>query len=70
MAKDRSEDRHAGHRHMVTFDDADWADFGELVGGDPARGEVLRQFVRAMLGRPGAKVPRRRTYEKTPPPEG
>ncbi len=63
MAKDRSEDRHALRRHMVGFDDADWDDFGKLVGGDPERGEVLRRIVRALLGRPGAKMPRRRDYE-------
>lgn len=63
MAKDRNEDRHAQHRHMVGFEDDDWRDFGELVGGDPQRGEVLRQVVKALLGRPGAKMPRRRDYE-------
>jgi hypothetical protein len=52
---------------MVGFDDADWEDFGKLVGGDPERGEVLRQFVRALLKRPGAKIPRRSTYDKAPP---
>jgi hypothetical protein len=65
MAKDRSEDRHAWHRHFVGFDDSDWEDFGELVGGDPERGDAIRQFVRALLKRPGAKMPRRKDYERS-----
>jgi hypothetical protein len=67
MAKDRAEDRHALHRHMVGFDDADWDELGLIVGGDPERGEVVRRLVRAFLKRPGAKIPRRTDYER---PEG
>lgn len=63
MAKDRSEDRHVRPRQWVGFEEADWREFGQLVG-DKRRGEVLRQFVRAILGRPGVKMPRRRDYEK------
>jgi hypothetical protein len=68
MAKDRSEDRHRQHRHMVGFDDADWDELGTVVGGDPERGEVIRRLVAAFLKRPGAKTPRRSQYEKEAPP--
>jgi hypothetical protein len=63
MTKDRSEDRHAWHRHFVGFDDADWEELGRVVGGDPERGEVIRRMVRAFLKRPGVKIPRRSDYE-------
>nr|WP_221374531.1 hypothetical protein [Actinoplanes polyasparticus] len=64
MAKDRTEDRHAMHRHMVGFDDADWEELGQVVGGDPERGDVIRRLVAAFLKRPGAKMPRRKDYEQ------
>jgi hypothetical protein len=63
MAKDRSEDRHVRPRHFIGFDDRDWEEFGRLVG-NAERHEVLRQFVKAMLGRPGARMPRRKDYEQ------
>ena len=60
---------------MVGFDDADWTELGEVVGGDPERGEVIRRLVAAFLGRPGVRMPRRRHYEtpdtrKPATPEG
>lgn len=62
MAKDRTGDRHAQHRHMIGFDDDVWEELGRVVGGDPERGEVIRRLVAAFLKRPGAKMPRRSNY--------
>lgn len=62
MTKDRSEDRHVRPRRFIGVDDQDWDDFGEMVG-DKERHDLVRQFIAAMIGRPGAKMPRRRDYE-------
>lgn len=52
---------------MVGFDDADWEELGQVVGGDPERGDVIRRLVTAFLKRPGAKMPRRKDYEQLEP---
>ncbi len=57
-------DRHKLPNYTVRLEAEDWKEFGEMLArkGDK-RSEVVARFVRAMLGRPGAKMPRRRDYE-------
>lgn len=64
MPEDRSKDRHS-YRVSFVLSKQEWQEFGDLLAvKDDNRSEVLRQFVRAMLGRPGVKMPRRRDYER------
>jgi metal-responsive CopG/Arc/MetJ family transcriptional regulator len=58
MAKDRSADRHTTARHVVSVEDDLWHEFGEAVG-ERRRSEVVRDMIRAYLGKPGAHMPRR-----------
>jgi hypothetical protein len=62
MPSDRSADRHATPRHPVGMPQDEWDEFGELVG-DRNRSAVLRKAVRALLGKPGARMPKRSDYQ-------
>jgi len=64
MPEDRSKDRHKFRASIADVGDL-WKEFGQLVG-DGNRSKVIRQFIAAMLGRPGVRMPRRRDY----PPKG
>jgi hypothetical protein len=55
-------DRHLIPKHTIRMEDDLWDEFGGFVGGRK-RADVLRQFVEALLGRPGVKMPRRKDYE-------
>lgn len=63
MTDDRAKDRH-NPRATIASADADrlWTELGEVVG-EKNRSEVTRQMWAAFLGRPKARMPRRRDYE-------
>jgi hypothetical protein len=69
MAKDRSEDRHVRPRRFIGVDDPDWDEFGRMYG-DKERHDLVRQFIAAMIGRPGVKIPRRKQKPATPKDDG
>ncbi len=61
---DRNQDRHKKRATIASADDDKlWSELGDLVG-IKNRSEVTRQLWAAFLKRPGAKMPRRRDYEK------
>lgn len=50
-------DRHATPRRPIGIPNDEWDDLGKLVG-ERNRSEVVRQFVRALLRRPGVRMPK------------
>jgi|GEM_PF-1960905 len=58
MPKDRSADRHATARHIISVEAELWDEFGTVVGARN-RSAVIRDLLAAFLGKPGAKMPRR-----------
>jgi hypothetical protein len=49
----------------IRVPDDRWERFGQLVG-DTKRSEVLNQFMAAMVGEPGTKMPRRADFPSPP----
>lgn len=55
-------DRHTTPRYAIGVPKDEWDDFGALVG-DRNRSEVVRRAIRALLRRPGARMPKPSDFE-------
>lgn len=64
MPQDRAEDRHKLNRHSIGFEDEVWDELLAVTGSREERHELFRRFAAAFLGRPKARMPRRRDYEQ------
>lgn len=53
------------HR-QVRIDDELWDEFGDVVG-ERRRSEVVRELIKAFLGKPKSRMPKRSQFEQ---PEG
>jgi len=58
-----STDRHRTPRRPIGVPDDEWDELGRLVG-DRNRSDVVRSFIRALLRRPGARMPRPADFER------
>jgi hypothetical protein len=58
-------DRHTTPRYAIGVPKDEWDEFGKLVG-DRNRSEVVRRFIRALIRRPGARVPKPSDFDKPP----
>lgn len=54
-------------RRQIALSKQDWDELGDLVGKNN-RSDVIRQMVRALLGRPGVKMPKRGDFPEPPHP--
>lgn len=62
MPAERNRDRHKKRATIASADEHGlWTELGQVVGDDQ-RSEITRRLWAAFLGRPGAKMPRRRDY--------